>query len=156
MSSMYKRAEALFEKNFRSNMKGGSIEAFRKKFRTLYNKVIMKTIEEVASTPHPVYEIPTEFIENSLRVGITLAESSDENLKISDVSPGNDLKNIYFVGQGLCLDTRDEFGNEEVITVNWSDKCYGLFSGGPRVPLSPQALSSLQRLMDLCNINYEK
>lgn len=103
---------------------------------------------------HPVYDIPTEFIENSLRVGITIVENPE--LKISDVSPGTDLKRMYFVGQGLCLDTKDEFGNEAVITVNWSDKQYGLFSGGPRIPLSPQALTSLQRLMDLCNVNYEK
>ena len=154
MSKQYNRAEALFERNFRSYMRGGSIEAFRKKFRTLYNEVIMRTIKEIADSPHPVYEIPTEFIENSIRVGITIAR--DPNLTVSEVSPGNDLKSIYFVGQGLCLDTRDEFGQEEVITVNWSDKCYGLFSGGPRVPLSPTALSSLQELMDLCNINYEK
>lgn len=154
MSTQYNRAEALFERNFRANMKGGSIEAFRKKFRTLYNEVIMKTLTEVAATPHPVYEIPTEFIENSIRVGISIA--NDPTLSISDVSPGNDLKRIYFVGQGLCLDTKDEFGNEEVITVNWSSKTYGLFSGGPRVPLSPVALKSLQELMDLCNINYEK
>ena len=135
-------------------MRGGSIEAFRKKFRTLYNEVIMRTINEIVDSPHPVYEIPTEFIENSIRVGITIAK--DPNLTIAEVSPGNDLKRIYFVGQGLCLDTRDEFGQEEVITVNWSSKTYGLFSGGPRVPLSPTALSSLQELMDLCNINYEK
>ncbi len=154
MSTPYKRAESLFEKNFRTNMKGGSIESFRKKFRTLYNKVIMKTLKEVSETPHSVYEIPTEFIENSIRVGITIAKNPE--LTISEVSPVNDLKRIYFVGQGLCLDTRDEFGQEEVITVNWSSKTYGLFSGGPRVPLSPAALISLQELMDLCNINYEK
>lgn len=154
MTTQYNRAEALFEKNFRTNMRGGSIEAFRKSFRTLYNQVIMKTLKEVIDTPHPVYEIPTEFIENSIRVGITIAR--DPNLIISDVSPGNDLKRLYFAGQGLCLDTKDEFGQEEVVTVNWSDKCYGLFSGGPRVPLSPVALNSLRELMDLCNINYEK
>jgi hypothetical protein len=154
MANQYNRAEALFEKNFRTNMRGGSIDAFRKKFSTLYNKVIMKTLTEIAESPHPVYEIPTEFIENSIRVGISVAK--DPELSISDVSPGNDLKRIYFVGQGLCLDTKDEFGQEEVITVNWSSKTYGLFSGGPRVPLSPQALKSLQELMDLCQINYEK
>lgn len=154
MSKQSNRAESLFERNFRSYMKGGSIEAFRKKFRTLYNEVIMRTLNEIAEAPHPVYEIPTEFIENSIRVGITIAKNPDQS--ISDVSPGNDLKRIYFVGQGLCLDTKDEFGQEEVITVNWSSKTYGLFSGGPRVPLSPQALKSLQELMDLCQINYEK
>jgi hypothetical protein len=154
MSKQYNKAESLFEKNFRSNMKGGSIEAFRKRFYTLYNKVIMKTLTEIAESPHPVYDIPTEFIENSIRVGITIAKDPDQS--ISEVSPGNDLKRIYFVGQGLCLDTKDEFGQEEVITVNWSSKTYGLFSGGPRVPLSPQALKSLQELMDLCQINYEK
>ena len=154
MSTFYKKAESLFEKNFRTNMKGGSIEAFRKKFHTLYNKVIMKTLKEISEIPHPVYEIPTEFIENSIRVGITISQNPD--LCISEVSPGNDLKRIYFVGQGLCLDTEDEFGIQNVITISWSHKCYGLFSGGPRIPLSPIALESLQELMDLCNINYEK
>ena len=153
MPTVQRKLESLFEKNFRTNMKGGSIESFRKKFHTLYNKVIMKTLKEVSETPHPVYEIPSEFIENSIRVGITIAKNPDQS--ISDVSPGNDLKRIYFVGQGLCLDTKDEFGQEEVITVNWSSKTYGLFSGGPRVPLSPQALKSLQELMDLCKISYD-
>jgi hypothetical protein len=148
------RAEYLFEKNFTKNMKGGSIEKFRKSYRTLYNKVIMETLREVATTPHPVYEIPMEFIEHSLEIMIKIAK--DPNLSISDVSSGTDLKRAYFVGQGLCLDTKDEFSQEEVITVNWSDKRFGLFSGGPRVPLSLVALERLQTLMDLCNINYEK
>lgn len=154
MNKIQEKAELLFEKNFKANMKGGSIEAFRKRFRTLYNKVIMKTIEEIRNEPHPVYDIPAEFIENSIRVGITISQNPD--LCISEVSPGNDLKRIYFVGQGLCLDTEDEFGIQNVITISWSDKSYGLFSGGPRIPLSPLALESLQELMDLCNINYEK
>jgi hypothetical protein len=149
-----KRAENLFEKNFRKNMKGGSIEKFRKSYRTLYNKVIMETLKEIANTPHPVYEIPIEFIEHSLEIAITIAK--DPNLSISDVSSGTDLKRVYFVGQGLCLDTMDEFGQVDLITVNWSDRCFGLFSGGPRVPLSHVALERLITLMDLCNINYEK
>jgi hypothetical protein len=149
-----KRAENLFEKNFRKNMKGGSIEKFRKSYRTLYNKVIMETLKEIADTPHPVYEIPIEFIEHSLEIAITIAK--DPNLSISDVSSGTDLKRVYFVGQGLCLDTMDEFGQVDLITVNWSDRCFGLFSGGPRVPLSHVALERLITLMDLCNINYEK
>lgn len=149
-----KRAENLFEKNFRKNMKGGSIEKFRKSYRTLYNKVIMETLKEIANTPHPVYEIPIEFIEHSLEIAITIAK--DPNLSISDVSSGTDLKRVYFVGQGLCLDTMDEFGQVDLITVNWSDRCFGLFSGGPRVPLSHVAIERLITLMDLCNINYEK
>ena len=52
MSTVQRKLESLFEKNFRTNMKGGSIEAFRKKFHTLYNKVIMKTLKEVSETPH--------------------------------------------------------------------------------------------------------
>jgi hypothetical protein len=148
------RAEALFEKNFKENMKGGSIERFRKSYSTLYNKVIVETLRELANTPHPVYEIPMEFIEHSLEIAIKIA--NQPALSIGDVTSGTDLKRVYFVGQGLCLDTRDEFGQEEVITVNWSDKCYGLFSGGPRVPLSSVALDRLITLMDLCNVNYEK
>ncbi len=148
------RAEALFEKNFKKNMKGGSIERFRKSYSTLYNKVILETLRELINNPHPVYEIPMEFIEESLNIALKIANST--TLSISDISPGNDLKRVYFAGQGLCLDTKDEFGQEAVITVNWSDKCYGLFSGGPRVPLSSVALDRLITLMDLCNINYEK
>jgi len=148
------RAEQIFEKNFKKNMKGGSIERFRKSYRTLYNKVIVETLRELINNLHPVYEIPMEFIEHSLEIAIVIAKQP--TLSIGDVTSGTDLKRVYFVGQGLCLDTRDEFGQEAVITVNWSDKCYGLFSGGPRVPLSSVALARLITLMDLCNINYEK
>lgn len=154
MSDAVKRAEYLFEKNFTKHMRGGSIEKFRKSYRTLYNKVIMETLKEVANTPHPVFEVPMEFIEHSLEIAIKIAK--DPNLSISDVSSGTDLKRVYFVGQGLCLDTRDEFGQEQVITVNWSDKKFGFFSGGPRVSLSDVAIDRLRTLMELCNINYEK
>jgi hypothetical protein len=154
MTDAAKHAEYLFEKNFTEYMRGGSIEKFRKSYRTLYNEVIMRTLKEVANTPHPVFEIPMEFIEHSLEIAITIAKRP--TLSIGDVSSGTDLKRVYFIGQGLCLDTADEFGLTDVITVNWSDKRYGLFSGGPRVPLSQLALDRLQTLMDLCNVNYEK
>jgi hypothetical protein len=152
MPTILEKAEKIFEKNFRLNMKSGSIEAFKKSYRTLYNKVILPTIEEIHEIQHEVYEIPIEFIENSLKVGILISQTP--SLTISEVSPGNDLKRIYFAGQGLCLDTRDEFGFESVITINWSDKKYGLFTGGPRLPLSEKALDMLKELMSLNEINY--
>jgi hypothetical protein len=153
MSFILEKAEKIFEKNFRLNMKGGSIEAFRKSYRTLYHKVILPTIEEISEIPHEVHDIPMEFIENSLTTGITISKNPE--LSINEVSPGNDLRRIYFVGQGLCLDTKDEFGNAKVITVNWSDKRYGLFSGGPRLPLSTRTVELLAELMDLNLINYK-
>jgi hypothetical protein len=153
MSSILEKAEKIFERNFTQSMRGGNIGKFKKSYRTLYHKVILPTIEEVYNTPHEVHDIPMEFIENSLMTGITI--SKNPVLSINEVSPGNDLRRIYFVGQGLCLDTKDEFGNEKVITVNWSDKKYGLFSGGPRLPLSVRAVELLSELMDLNLINYK-
>ena len=104
-----------------------------------------------------VFEIPREFIENSIRVGIQLSEYRDKGEKkyIKDVSPGNDLKNIYFAGQTLCLDTKDEFGQEDVITISWNDESFGLFSGGARRLLSLNALRDLDTLMKMNNINHE-
>lgn len=152
--NVVKRAEAIFERNFAQNMKGGSIERFRKSYETLYNKVIMETLREVANTPHPVFGVPMEFIEDSLTTALKIANSP--SLSVSDVSQEKNLKRIYFVGQGLCLDTTDESGHDEVLTVNWSDRKFGFFSGGPRVPLSERALELLRELMDKCEINYEK
>lgn len=154
MSTILEKAEKIFEKNFRLNMKGGSIESFRRSYRTLYNKVILPTIQEVHEIPHEVHDIPIEFIENSIAIGIQISKNS--SLEMSEAASGTDLKRLYFVGQGLCLDTKDEFGTEMVITVNWSDKRYGLFTGGPRLPLSEKAQDLLEELMSLNEINYEK
>lgn len=155
MSTILEKAEKIFEKNFRLNMKGGSIEAFRKSYRTLYNKVILPTIKEVSQEiQHEVYDISIEFIENSIAIGIQI--SKNPSLTIREVTQGTDLKRLYFAGQGLCLDTKDEFGTESVITVNWSDKRYGLFTGGPRLPLSEKALDLLKELMSLNEINYSE
>lgn len=62
---------------------------------------------------------------------------------------GNDLTNIYFVGQGLCLDVKDAIGTQDIITLSWEKETFGYFSGGPRRLLSLSALRKLQRLMDL-------
>jgi hypothetical protein len=99
-----------------------------------------------------------EFIENSIRIGIKLSEARDrgENKNIDDFSTyGNDLKNIYFVGQGLCLDVKDVIGTADVITLSWDNETFGYFSGGLRRLLSIKALKDLQKLMDLNGINYE-
>ena len=103
---------------------------------------------------HQVYDIPMEFIENSIQIGIKLANG--EAKTIDELSPyGNDLKNLYFVGQGLCLDVKDAIGSADVITLSWDKETFGFFSGGPRRLLSLPALRGLQELMDLCEINYE-
>ena len=106
---------------------------------------------------HPTLDIPMEFIENSIEIGIKLAEASakGEEKYINDFSPyGNDLKNIYFVGAGLVLDTRDEFGQEDVITISHESECFGSFSGGPRRLLSIKAIRNLEKLMQLCKIKH--
>jgi hypothetical protein len=104
-----------------------------------------------------VFDIPAEFIENSIKIGIQLSEYREKGEKkyINDVSPGNDLKSIYFAGQTLCLDTRDEFGQEAVITLSWDEESFGLFSGGPRRLLSLNALRDLDTLMKKNNINHD-
>lgn len=153
MSTLKDRAERLFAENFRARMRGGSIEAFRRSFSTLYNQVIMPTIVEMANETHPVHSIEMDFITNSLDIGLAIANSP--SLSITDVNPETKLRNLYFVGQGLCLDVEDEDGDLDVISVNWSDKRFGLFSGGPRVELSDRALEKLQALMDKCGINYK-
>lgn len=108
------------------------------------------------STLHPTLDIPMEFIENSIEIGIKLAEAAEkgETKYINDFSPGNDLKNIYFVGAGLVLDTRDEFGQEDVITISHESESFGSFSGGPRRLLSIKAIRNLEKLMQLCWIKH--
>jgi hypothetical protein len=106
-----------------------------------------------------VYDIPYEFIENSIDIGIKISEARDrgETKYVNDFSGpwGNDLTNIYFVGQGLCLDVKDAIGSQEVITLSWDRETFGYFSGGLRRLLSLPALRKLQRLMDLNGINYQ-
>ena len=109
------------------------------------------------STLHPTFDIPMEFIENSINIGIQLAEARQRGEKkyINDFSPyGNDLKNIYFVGAGLVLDTRDEFGQEDVITISHGEESFGSFSGGPRRLLSIKAIRNLEKLMQLCEVKH--
>lgn len=100
-----------------------------------------------------------EFIENSIDIGIKISEARDQGQSkhVNDFSGpyGNDLTNIYFVGQGLCLDVKDAAGTQDVITLSWDKETFGYFSGGPRRLLSLSALRKLQRLMDLNGINYE-
>ncbi len=106
-----------------------------------------------------VLDINMGFIENSIDIGIKISEARDrgESKWIDDFREpyGNDLTNIYFVGQGLCLDVKDAIGDRDVITLSWSSECFGYFSGGQRRLLSLPALRKLQRLMDLNKINYQ-
>jgi hypothetical protein len=102
------------------------------------------------------FDIPTEFIENSINIGIQLAEASakEEKKYINDFSQGNDLKNIYFIGSGLVLDVCDEFNQSDVITISHDSECFGSFTGGPRRLLSIAAIRKLEKLMQLCEINH--
>jgi hypothetical protein len=105
---------------------------------------------------HATFNIPIEFIENSISIGIQIAESvlSGEKKYIDDFSPGNDLKKIYFVGSGLILDVCDEFNQTDVITISHDSECFGSFTGGPRRLLSIAAIRKLEKLMQLCVINH--
>ena len=105
-----------------------------------------------------VFDIPHEFIENSIDIGIKISEARNlgETKHIGDYSPyGNDLTNIYFAGQGLCLDVKNAIGDRDVITLSWNSECFGYFSGGLRRLLPLSTLRKLQKLMDLNQINYE-
>jgi len=105
-----------------------------------------------------ILETPMEFIENSIEIGIKISEARDRGKKmhVRDFGGpyGNDLINLYFVGQGLCLDVRDAIGSVEVITLSWEKETFGYFSGGPRRLLSLPALRKLKRLMVLNEINH--
>ena len=77
--------------------------------------------------------------------------------EIMDLKRKSDFKQSYFVGATLCVDTVDEFGTTEVITINYSTECFGLFSGkGVRRLLSIQGLRNLKRLMELSGINHQE
>lgn len=106
-----------------------------------------------------IADMNMEFIENSIDIGIKISEARDQGQSkyVNDFSGpyGNDLTNIYFVGQGLCLDVKDAAGTRDVIILNWDKETFGYFSGGPRRLLSLPALRGLQELMDLNGINYE-
>lgn len=102
---------------------------------------------------HKTFEIPMEFIENSIKIGIDIKKGEAKGIT-KNIESGTDLKRIYFVGQGLVLDTEDEFGDTDVITINWSDENFGSFMGGPRRLLSITALRDLKILMNLCKIKY--
>ena len=93
-----------------------------------------------------------EFVENCIS---TLANGTVTG--IQDLARKTDYKQSYFVGATLCIDTVDEFGNTEVITVNYSTECFGLFSGkGVRRLLSIDGIKNLKRLMELYGINHQE
>ena len=101
-----------------------------------------------------IIDVPIEFVENSIQIGIKIAKK--EAKYINQLSPyNNDLRNIYFVGQGLFLDFKDTIGSVDAITVSWDDETFGFFSGGSRRLLSLNALRGLEELMILCGINYD-
>ena len=92
-----------------------------------------------------------EFVENCIS---TLANGTAT--EIWDLERKSDYKQSYFIGATLCIDTVDEFGITEVITVNYSTECFGLFSGkGVRRLLSINGIKNLKRLMELNEINHQ-
>jgi hypothetical protein len=96
--------------------------------------------------------INREFVDNILD---TLANGT--GTKIMDLARKSDFKQSYFVGATLCIDTVDEFGMTDVITINYSTECFGSFSGkGVRRLLSIQGLQNLKRLMELSDINHRE
>jgi hypothetical protein len=101
------------------------------------------------NTLHPTFDIPIEFIENSINVGIKLAENH-----FTYIPSGSDLKKIYFVGASLVLDCVDEFGQTDSIIINHDSETFGSFNGGPRRLLSINAIRNLEKLMELLKIKY--
>lgn len=105
-----------------------------------------------------VYDIPMEFIENSIEIGIKFSEaiSRGEKKYVEDFRRyDNDLTNIYFIGRSLCLDVKNPIGDIDTIKLNWDSECFGYINGGPRRLLSIKSLKSFQKLMDICEINYQ-
>ena len=101
-----------------------------------------------------IFEIEETFIQDSIKLGIDIAKS--EGKYIEDFRKDSMVKRIYFVGQGLCLDIKDdESGDPEVITISWESESFGFFSGGMRRLLSINSLRLLSELMNICEINYE-
>jgi hypothetical protein len=94
-------------------------------------------------------EISHEFLNHSLKLSLEAFRKGKYDNKISD------LKNMYFAGATLCLDIKDEFGNEDVITVCHSDETFGLFSGGIRRLLPIESLKTLETLMKEQNVNHK-
>jgi len=123
-----------------------------------YDDVNSPTVDEFLEELKSVADIPMSFIERSLKIGIKISKASLNN-KTEYINKysyyHNDLKNIYFAGQTLCLDVEDAIGTRDVLTLSWDSECFGYFSGGPRRLLSLKALRKLQELMDLNGINYE-
>lgn len=96
-------------------------------------------------TNNSVFNVPMEFIENSLKLSLECARGEREYLPTD-----TDLRAIYFFGRNLALDTKDEFCDTEVIVLNFEAETFNLFSGGMRRLLSIRALKYLEELMILC------
>lgn len=95
------------------------------------------------------------FIENSIKTGIETTQfKANEETHLQDSETNLKLVNIYFVGQGLCLDVKSE-DKLRVITLSWCDETVGYFDGDNRRLLSIKAMKLLSKLMDKCSINYE-
>lgn len=86
--------------------------------------------------------VTPEFVRSALS-GILRSETDSRASELG-------IKNVYFVGKGLCLDIEDD-----VITFNHGTETYGFFSGkGDRTQLGTVEFGYLEQLMVKCNINF--
>jgi hypothetical protein len=93
-------------------------------------------------------EIPEEFIEHSLQQAVAVADGEIARYE-------GDLKQVYFAGATLFLDTCDEFGIEDIITVSHTSETFGYFSGDTRRRLlSIKAMKLLETIMKKSEINH--
>ena len=100
-------------------------------------------------TNSSVFDIPMEFIENSLKMSLECARGEREHLP-SDT----DLKASYFAGRSFALDTEDEFGDVEVIILNFEAETFNLLTGGMKRLLSIRALKYLEELMLIYQMSH--
>lgn len=93
-------------------------------------------------------DISEKFIEHSLQQVIAATNGEIEKYE-------GDLKRVYFAGATLFLDTCDEFGIEDVITVSHTSETFGYFSGDIRRRLlSIKAMKLLETIMKKSGIKH--
>ena len=101
---------------------------------------------ENRNLPLFITQVPNEFIEYSL-------EQVLEASKSKRTSYQGDLKNAYFIGASLCLDTKDEFGIENVIIFHYDSEVFFDFVEGFKRLLSIKSIKLLDQIMNINNIN---
>ena len=92
---------------------------------------------------NPIYDLDFPEVEYMLDNVLLLAEGIIKKDKFP-------YKNTYFIGQGLCVDL-----DGDVVTFSHSSECVGYFSGGIRRLVSIKGMKTLEKIMSICNINFE-